>query len=129
MRTKKFSIFQVLLTTARLTTYQNHSIMKRILFTITLLSVSFLATFAQKETFFADKTSVPVSISNLQGVSAEVEMQVYGKNYSPRTLFPVKISYFNEIKLGKSTSLMFSGGLSALLSVACMFGNFAERGC
>ena len=54
--------------------------MKRILFTITLLSVSFLATFAQKETFFADKTSTPVSISNLQGVSAEVEMQVYKKS-------------------------------------------------
>ncbi len=88
--------------------------MKRILFTITLVSVSFLATFAQKETFFADKTSAPVSISNLQGITAEVEMQVYGKNYSPRTYFPVKISYFNEIKLGKTTSVMFSGGITGM---------------
>ena len=102
--------------------------MKRILFTITLLSVSFLATFAQKETFFADKTSMPVSISNLQGITAEVEMQMYGKNYSPRTLFPVKISYFNEIKLGKSTSLMLSGGLSALNTVLKSYREFNADG-
>jgi hypothetical protein len=43
--------------------------------------VSILVSFAQKETFFADKASVPVSISNLQGVSAEVEMQMYKNSY------------------------------------------------
>lgn len=91
--------------------------MKRILFTITLLLVTIFASFAQKETFFADKTSAPVSISNLQGITAEVEMKVYKNSISSAILFPVKISYFNEIKLGKTTSVLFSGGITGLRSM------------
>lgn len=91
--------------------------MKRNLLTIVLLLFIFLVSYAQKETYFADKTSIPTSIPNLQGISANVEMQMYPENYSPRSIFPVTISYFNEVKLGKTTSVMFSGGLTGLHTV------------
>lgn len=91
--------------------------MKRNLFIGVLLSFTFLISYAQKETYFADKTNIPASITNLQGVSAEVEMHMYPENYSPRSLFPVKISYFNEVKIGKTTSVMFTSGLTGLHTI------------
>jgi hypothetical protein len=84
-----------------------------------IVSVSFLFFFclsasAQKEVYFSDKSRDSVSISAIQGVQigATLSSDYEGLNV------PVSIGYFNELKLGYTTSLILSGNISMVKALS-----------
>ncbi len=80
---------------------------KHIVSTLILFAV-ILHTSAQKEVYFADKSRDSIAISAVQGiqVGATLSSGFNGLNV------PVSIGYFNELKLGSTTSLILSGDIS-----------------
>ena len=70
-------------------------------------------TSAQKQVYFADKVRDSISISAIQGIQIGATLS---SSYDDLNV-PASIGYFNEFKLGSTTSLILSGNISLVKAV------------
>jgi len=86
--------------------------MKKLFLLLVFFQVS-VTLFSQKEVYFADKPRDSVSISPIQGIqiSPRISFGTLGLN------IPVGLGYFNELKLGSTTSLILSGNIQAVKAI------------
>lgn len=90
--------------------------MKRILFTITLLFISYLSTFAQKEFYFNTTKREDMKVESMQGVeigSAISTISLFQPSYFYGKSFgvPLSMGYFNEKRIAPSWTLTTRIGL------------------
>ena len=93
--------------------------MKRILFSIGLFALILFEAQAQKEVFFTSKSSDSISITSFNGLRI-------GSNFyisSGGSYIPIRVGYFDELKLGATSSLILSGDLLGSRSVKSIVSN------
>lgn len=86
--------------------------MKKLFFFLVLFQIS-ASLFSQKEVYFADKSRDSISISAIQGIQIGATLS---SGYDGLRV-PASIGYFNELKLGSTTSLILSGNISLVKAV------------
>lgn len=78
-----------------------------------MLCLSAGTLFSQKEVYFTDKSPDSISISAVQGIQIGATFSTGSNGLN----VPVGVGYFNELKLGSTTTLIFSGNISLVKAI------------